>query len=111
MIKRIGPPAFLAGFVLSILAAFFWPTNGSVPLIVASLGILVGLLNIENKEVPAFLLATVAFAVSAGSLGAVFGRLYGLETAAPVFFNYIVSFVAPAAGVVAFKQIWMLAKD
>ncbi|VVB98237.1 Uncharacterised protein [uncultured archaeon] len=111
MIKQLGPPAFVAGFLLSVIAAVFWPLNGIVAIVVACLGVIVGLLNIQDKEVPGFLLATIAFTVSAGSLGVVFGQLYGLTTAAPAFFNYIVTFVAPAAGVVAFKQLWLLAKD
>lgn len=115
MVKRLGPPAFIAGFVLSILASVLTQyvpmASNPIPLVVACLGVIVGLINITDKEVPGFLLAAIAFTVSAGSLATVFANVPGLLTAAPMFFNYIVTFTAPAAGVVAFKQIWMLAKD
>ncbi len=114
MVKQIGPPAFLAGILLSALAGFLWPTNITVMIVVASLGVLVGVLNIADKEVSGFLLASLTFMISIGgfiNLGTVFGQLPGLTQAIPAFLGYIVAFVGPAASVVAFKQIWMLAKD
>lgn len=109
--KKLGPYAFIAGVALSALAGILLPSSATVSLIVMCLGVIVGLLNIADKEVMGFLLAAIALTVSAGALGTVFGQLPVLTTAAPAFFGYIVSFTGPAAGVVAFKQIWMLAKD
>ncbi len=111
MVKKLGPYAFFAGFLLSAVAGLLWPNNSSVTLAILALGVIVGLLNIVPKEVPGFLLAAIAFTASAGPLGTVFGQLPGLAIAAPAFFNYVVAFAGPAAGVVAFKQIWMLARD
>ncbi len=110
-LDKIGPPAFVAGMALSMLAAIIMPVSLALHIAVACLGIIAGLLNIRDKEIQSFLLSTVVFTISANTLGQVFGQLPGLETAAPAFFGYVVAFVGPAAAVVAFKQIWMLAKD
>lgn len=110
-VLEIGPYAFMAGIAVSAVAGFMWPHNASATLLVAILGVLVGMLNIKDKEVPGFLFASIALMVSAGSLGTVFGQFPVLTTAAPAFFSYIATFAAPAAGIVSFKQLWMLAKD
>lgn len=110
-IKHLGPYAFFAGFAISVIASFMWPSNLPATLAVLLLGVVVGLLNIQPKEVPNFLIAAIAFTASAAFLGVVFGQFPVISSAAPRFFDYIVTFVAPATGVVAFKQIWMLAKD
>ncbi len=111
MLKKLGPYAFIAGAALSALAGALLPFNGTISLVVMCLGVIVGLLNIADKEVMGFLLAAIALTVSAGALGTVFAQLPLLATAAPAFFGYIVAFAGPAAGVVALKQIIMLAKD
>jgi hypothetical protein len=117
MVQRLGPMAFMAGVVLSVLAGFLLPGSMAVAIVVACLGIIVGLFNIQDKEVPSFLLAAIAFTTAAASLGLVFGQIgvaggNKMLAEAPVaFFNYVATFAGTAAGVVAFKQIWILAKD
>lgn len=108
-IKQIGPIVFVFGIVISGLAGVFWPSTGAIALLMACFGVIVGLLNINDKEVNGFLLASIAFTISAVSLGTVFGQITGLGSIMPAYFKYIVAFVGPAAGIVGLKQIWMLA--
>ncbi|MFH1401230.1 MAG: hypothetical protein ABIH41_06970 [Nanoarchaeota archaeon] len=79
--------------------------------VLAGLGIIVGLLNVTDKETTTFLVASIAFLVSFGSLSSVLsGVLFGW-TAIGAFFDLMVIFVAPGAAIVAVKAIFSIAKN
>lgn len=106
---RIGEWAFLAGLLLAIVLGIFQQAlaAGTVTLILVVLGIVVGLLNIAVKEAHNFLLVVVALLV-AGSAG--LGVLPAVGTYLAVILANIVSFVAPAAVIVAVKAVYELAR-
>lgn len=108
---QYGPMLFALGLGISIVAALLAPLSFELKALVALLGLVVGLFNISDKEVPGFLLASLTFMVSFLALGQVFNSLPVLNTLMPAFFDYMKSFTATAAGVVAFKEIYLLAKD
>ena len=107
MARKIGSWAFMIGIVLAILAglmpAMQTPT---VTWVLVILGLIVGFLNITERETVEFLVAAVALLIvgSAGSLPA-------LGTIILSVLENIVAFVAPAALVVAIKSIYSLAQE
>ncbi len=102
---RIGHWAFVLGLIIAIIAGF----GGEIPSLVAILfvlGLIVGFLNVTEKESTPFLVGVIALLV----IG-----LAGMETVryigwmVPVLNNVIV-FVAAAGLVVAIKQVLVIAK-
>jgi hypothetical protein len=120
---NIGEYAFLGGLVVALIVGVlssFVPA-GLMPVLVAVLfvlGIVVGLMNVSEKEVNSFLIAAVALLLAAtawnvsfqstlallGDVGAMAGRLIvGLT-------NALIAFISPAAFVVAILAVYKLAK-
>lgn len=109
----IGAWAYLAGLVISVLAAFVY--NPWIPLVLGILGLVVGLLNISESEVQHFLIAGIAFLLSVTSLALIvaqFGTKLGFDVSsvAGIFGNLAV-FIAPAVAVVALKAVYDISKD
>ncbi|MEW5996671.1 MAG: hypothetical protein AB1657_03690 [Candidatus Micrarchaeota archaeon] len=75
-----------------------------------------GLLNVTDKEVQLFLVASIAFIVSASGLAAVVagvlvGAPLGLAAGLVGALQYLVSFTAPAAAIVGLLALYKLSKD
>ena len=105
--EKIGVWSFYAGLVLAIVAAFAMQGNTMIPWVLGILGIVVGLLNVTDKETSTFLVATIALVVSASSLGSLFSAWGSISA----FLMNVVTFVAPGAAVVALKAIWDITKS
>ncbi len=115
-----GQYAFLGGFVIAIIVGLASNMLGtSLPLalvVLGLLGLIVGLLNISDKEVMAFLVATIALLLVTTSINKVVDNLniVGGVMVSPVgafitnFLSALAIFVAPAAFIVALKQIYTL---
>ena len=104
-VSKVGEWAFLGGVVLAVLVGLVpgvLPGN-LVGLVLVVLGILVGLINIGAKETHSFLLASVALLV-AGTAG--LQTLPVVGSMVNVVLTNIVSFVAPAAVIVALKAVY-----
>lgn len=111
--KNYGSIAFIVGLVLAAIIALF--SALAVPMwaviVLAVLGLIVGLLNISDKETSLFLVASVTFLLSFQALSSVLETLaFGWE-AVGTFFRMLNVFIAPAAAVVAIKAIMKIAKD
>lgn len=120
---KAGEWAFLISIIIAIIAALAAVaaiTSEWVALLLVILGIIVGLLNITEKETTAFLVAAVALIIAglgantAGTTG-VFsalgvGYLESLATFLNSLFGHIAVFVAPAAVIVAVKAVVAIAK-
>ena len=98
-LTRIGRWAFLGGLLLAILAGFTAVPYLAVLLFV--LGLIVGLLNIKEKESTRFLVAVITLLVI-GVASLEFGKLN--PVIAPIL-NSFIAFVAAAGLVVAIKQV------
>ena len=106
--KNIGELSFIGGVILAILAGLV-PTlidAGTVATVLLILGVLVGFLNIAEKETGVFLVAAIALLL-AGAAGLGNLPLIGVWIE-PILTN-IATFVAPAAVIVAIKAILDLA--
>ena len=105
--RTMGEWCFLGGVILAILAGFVDLTW--IPAVLIVLGLLVGFMNITEKETESFLLAAVGLLlVGTAGLGAI--PLFGLEGTLESILTNIATFVAPGVLVVALKTIWELGK-
>lgn len=134
-LEKIAQYAFLGFVLISILAGLavgymaydasaHWnassvaDANGWVTLLMLILGIIVGLVSITTKEVTPFLISTIALMVTRVGLGTVTGDVWKpLEKVhallyywATAILNYIVAFAAPAAVLIAIRQVYILAR-
>jgi hypothetical protein len=102
----LGRWSFLIGVVLSVLFGLFSAGSWLSWLLVV-LGLVIGLLNIDEKEVGAFL--------TAGTVLVLMGYLGGqtLESVAylSTILNNLLTLFVPATIVVAVKSVMALAKD
>ena len=109
--EKVGGWAFILGVVIAIVAglasgALDAATAGYVTLALVVLGLIVGFLNIGDKEVNDFLIAAIAVVLlGTANLGVI--PAIGLFLASMVL--NVAAFVAPAALVVALKAVYNLA--
>lgn len=116
-----GELAFLAGvilaFVVGVLSSFL--PEDLVPLLIgvlAVLGLVVGLVNVREKEVNSFLIAAIAFLTAAAAWTYVVDLLNLLpggvgETLALAIAGFVAAlaaFISPAAFIVALEAIYKL---
>ena len=112
VMDKIGVWAYIVGFALALILSIVLTLKGyalgelSVA-VLAILGFIVGLLNISDKEVDTYLVASVAFIISAWAFMFMIGDWVFLKT----FMHAIIVFTAPGALVVSFKALYKVAKD
>lgn len=105
--ESMGHWIFLIGVALAIVLGVFLPGRLWIAGILAALGLVVGVVNIKEKEHNQFLLAAIALIIASQAMSyiPVFGGV--LSNIA----GYLSVFVAIAAVVIALIVIWKLAKD
>ncbi len=111
MTGKVGAWSFLIGALIAVILGAIASTAGTVWVIglLLVLGVIVGLLNISDKEIVPFLIACVAFLVAAPALGAAvgsFGTTFAWLTRILVHLGV---FVVPAAIIASLKAILALA--
>lgn len=107
---KVGSWAFIVGVVIALVAGIFTLGTWSVTALVV-VGLLVGFLNITEKETNGFLFAALVLVII-GSMGS--SLLKDIAVVGPRLASVlaaVVIFVIPAALVVALKSIYALAKD
>ncbi len=102
----IGSWAFLIGVILAVILGALGPVNKVVGAILIILGIIVGLLNITEKEVMPFLLGSLALVI-ASSLGA---QALSIFDVTKNILNAINVMFVPATVIVALKHVFSLAR-
>lgn len=101
----IGRWAFLLGFLISLIAGF----GGEIPSLVTVLfvlGLIVGFLNVSERESTSFLIAVIALLVI-GIAGLQLGKFTVVISG---ILQNIIAFVSAAGVVVAIKQILEIAR-
>ena len=122
--QKVGSYAFLLGVIIALIAgivaaadaimgsAMMAGAAGWIALILVILGLIVGFLNIKDKHITDFLIATIAVAmiglVALNPATIVVDPIVVLINA---IVGNIVTLVAPAALIVGLKQILSLAKE
>lgn len=101
--KGLGWWAFAVGLVLAVI--FGYSGNVGLSWLLVLLGLVVGFLNITEKEATTFLVASIALISSsaAANLTVLWGPLVSI-------LGGVVTFVAPAAIVVAVKAVYTTAQ-
>jgi hypothetical protein len=103
----IGSWAFLIGIIVAIVMAFVWDVNTLAALILVIVGLIVGLLNVTEKETQPFLMAG-AVLVIVSALGQ--NVLAIVPIISKMLSNILIIFV-PATIVVALRSVFGIAKD
>jgi ATP synthase protein I len=120
LMSKIGPWAFIAGLIIAIVSGTVIPNVPAMMLFLGVLGLVVGLMNITDKETKGYLIATIAFLVSASGMNLVIQELKSVITVPLVIsvsngimsvISNIVVFIAPGAAIVALKAIYALSRD
>ena len=104
MLSLIGRWALIIGIVVAILAGF--TEISAAAYVLGILGLIVGFLNIGEKESTPFLIAVIALLVI-GLSGLQLGKLTGVVVS---ILNNFIAFVAAAGLVVALKQVLAVVK-
>jgi hypothetical protein len=114
--KKVGVWAFMIGVILALIAGVLASNlsgyMGLISTVMVVLGLIVGALNISDKEVTSFIIAAIGLAtgsIAIANLGTLLGGTLGgmLETAFRVFGV----FVAGAVFVPALKAVYKISKD
>jgi hypothetical protein len=110
--QKIGFTAAMVGLVLAFFAGIFVPYNGIVVLVLMILGILVGALSVNTREIILLLVASIALIVLGNTgfnpLNYVFDDL---GNAIDSIVNYFAKLMAPAAVISAVRALIDVAKN
>ncbi|MBW2981804.1 hypothetical protein KY343_02885 [Candidatus Woesearchaeota archaeon] len=106
--QKIGHYAFIAGIVVAIIVALIPQIRGDPSTwVLVILGVIVGWVNIKAKEITEFLVAALVLLISFGMTAL---TLASLHTTLGVMWGNVITFVAPAAIIVAIKAVYVLAE-
>ena len=122
--EKWGSYAFLAGVVLAALVGVLIALGvltadmiGTATIIMVLLGLVVGLLNIKDKEVNSFIIAAIGLSVGSIALQSI-GNLLALNAATNLIgiaiyraFAVFATFVAAAVFIPALKAVWAISQD
>ena len=111
MTEKVGAWSFIIGALIAVILGAIASAAGTTWVIglLLVLGVIVGLLNVSDREIVPFLIACVAFLVAAPALGAAvgsFGTTFAWLTRILVHLGV---FVVPAAIIGSLKTIYVLA--
>ena len=106
MARSFGSWAFLIGIVLAVIFGFIGSLSNTIIITLFAIGIIVGLLNVTDKEVTPFLMAG-AVLVIVSSLGSQY--MGSVEWIKNILGASMIIFV-PATVVVAVKSVFGMAK-
>lgn len=105
--KSFGKWAFLIGLVIAVLASFITAGASYVPFALLVLGLIVGFLNVKDKDSTKFLIALIALIIlGVGSVNALSILSWGsLQTYLQTILGNFITFVAAAGLIVALKTV------
>jgi len=103
----VGKWAFLAGVVLAVVLGALGPVNGTWAMVLVAIGLVVGLLNVADKEVMPFLMSGAVLIIASALGGNVMG---GLPYVGSIFDALLAIFV-PATVIVAVRNVFIIARN
>ncbi len=109
--KLVGKWAFLVGLIIAVLASFLTGYAATVALALFVLGLIVGFLNISEKDSNKFLLASIALLSGGIASITAISMLAVVSTYLNAILGSFVAFVSAAALVVAIKAIFETGKN
>ena len=105
--NQLGSWAFLIGLIIAVVIGLFGQLGSAWLMALVIIGLLVGLLNVADRETTPFLMSGVVLIIASAFGGDV---LSPVPYAGPIFDALLVLFV-PATIVVAIKNVFALARD
>ena len=114
--EKIGAWAFIIGIALAILVGIAGNSIGmaitstNVVLVLGLLGVIVGVLNVTDREVGLFLIATIAFLSAGVALERVLSAIPMVGNMINPVIGCLALFVAPAAAIISIKALWDISK-
>src|SRR3989338_7259440 len=99
--NHIGGWAFLIGVIIAVIFGFLGTLSSTVLAILVVLGLIVGILNIAEKEVNQFLIAGVVLVIVSSLSQNVFSSVAFIGN----IFDAILALFVPATIVVALKSV------
>ncbi|MBS3086489.1 hypothetical protein J4422_02200 [Candidatus Pacearchaeota archaeon] len=103
----LGRWAFLIGVILAVVLGFLGPVSGTWAMVLVVIGIIVGLLNVADREVTPFLMSG-AVLIIASALG---GNLLGGLPYVGAILDALLAIFVPATVIVAVKNVFSLARS
>ncbi len=103
--ELIGKWAFIIGLVIAVIAGFITGYTEIILLVLFILGLIVGFMNIRDKDLIKFLVAAIALLALGVSSISVLAVLAVVSTYLNAILGNFISFVSAAALVVAIKAI------
>lgn len=108
---KIGPYAFIAGVLITIIASLIAIDVMILTSALVVLGIIIGLLNVSEKETSPFLMASVSLVIVSYMTGAGFSSVPVIGVQLQMILQNVMTLVTPAVIIVAIKQIYNVAKE
>mgnify|MGYP001614593209 CR=1 FL=1 len=105
--NQIGSWAFLIGLVVAVVVGLFGQLGSVWLMALVVIGLLVGLLNVADRETTPFLMSGVILIIASAFGGNV---LSPVPYAGPIF-DALLSLFVPATIVVAVKNVFSIARD
>ena len=109
-----GSILFGVGILISLIAGFMTLSSNIIKIVIATLvilGIAIGLLNIKKEEAVSFLIAAVTLVLLLSPFLGLVSQYFVKSVVLAQIFTYLISFIVPAALIVALKTIFITAKD
>lgn len=106
MSNHIGGWAFLIGVVVAVIFGFLGPLSSTILAILVVLGLIVGILNIAEKEVNQFLMAGTVLVIVSSLSQNVFSSVAFIGN----IFDAILALFVPATIIVALKSVFSMAR-
>jgi len=104
ILRIIGWCAFILGALTAIVAGIISPANTWIIVALVILGIIIGALNVTNKELPLLLIAAVAIMVIGTAGFEPLNKLWnGLGDGLNAVVNYLARMIEPAALIAAIR--------
>ena len=103
----IGSWAFLIGVVLAVVLGLVGSVGGAWTIVLIFIGLLVGILNVADKETMPFLMSGTVLIIASALGGSVFSDVQTLSNV----LNALLIIFIPATVIVAIKNVFILAKD
>ncbi|MDD4878438.1 MAG: hypothetical protein PHO02_05385 [Candidatus Nanoarchaeia archaeon] len=109
-LNKIGAWAFIFGIIAAVFAGL-WPLETWLVSTLIVLGLIVGFLNIETHQTNNFLFASLVLVLISSFGGSLLSQVTVIGDTLASIFVAIVSFVTPAAIIVALKAVYEHAKE
>lgn len=106
-IGALGKWAFLVGIILAVILGLLGPVSGTWAIVLVVIGLIIGLLNVAEKEVMPFLMSGAILIIASALGGSVMASIPYVGT----ILDAILAVFVPATVIVAIKHVFNLARN